>query len=313
MELARTATNQISGQMNNSGIRTSALIFAIATLVTHLAHVAMTLDYWTSLDFQDGWNQENGFFIAVLDLSFILGILGATLLLIGLIKGGKSASLFGSIVLAVRFVFFYMMVNVYLTILYADIGLDPDFETFWIPVLDFFTKEPSEPLEFFTFLFSIHLALISGALGLISQRGQALGPSNQTVRFEDSGSTSNSMTERTATMTETKFCSGCGQPATDTKFCANCGTPSGGTPAVNVGAASTSVPKTNTLAIVALIISFFVPIVGMILAYSARKEIDTSNGLQTGRGLTTGAIVLNWIWILFVVLFVFSTGLLLTL
>ena len=298
--------------MNSSGIRTSALIFAIATLVTHLAHVAMTLDYWTSLDFQDGWNQENGFFVAVLDLSLILGILGATLLLIGLIKGGKSASLFGSIVLSARFVFFYMTVNVYLTILYADIGLDPDFETLWIPVLDFFTKEPSEPLEFFTFLISIHLALITGALGLISQRSKALGPSNQTVRLEDSGSTSNSMTERTATMTETKFCSGCGQPATDAKFCANCGTPSGGTPAVNVGVAPTSVPKTNTLAIVSLVISFFVPIVGMILAYSARKEIDASNGMQTGRGLTTGAIVLNWLWIVSLVFIVLGTGALLS-
>ena len=73
------------------------------------------------------------------------------------------------------------------------------------------------------------------------------------------------------------------------------------------------VPKTNTLAIVSLVISFFIPIVGMILAYSARREIDASQGTQTGRGLTTGAIVLNWIWILSIVLIVFSTGLLLTL
>jgi hypothetical protein len=54
---------------------------------------------------------------------------------------------------------------------------------------------------------------------------------------------------------------------------------------------------TSTLAIVALIVSFFAPIVRLILGYVARKEVDNSGGRLSGRGLATAAIVINWLWV----------------
>lgn len=62
-------------------------------------------------------------------------------------------------------------------------------------------------------------------------------------------------------------------------------------------------PQTNTLAVVALVMSIlnFVAlpvigaIVGVVLGYQARKEIRASNGHQTGDGLATASIVIGWV------------------
>jgi len=52
-------------------------------------------------------------------------------------------------------------------------------------------------------------------------------------------------------------------------------------------------PQTSTLSIVALICAFIIPVVGFILGFSARKEIDNSNGKKTGRGMATASIWLG--------------------
>jgi hypothetical protein len=104
------------------------------------------------------------------------------------------------------------------------------------------------------------------------------------------------------------FCGSCGTPAQGASFCQRCGAAIGGgsspSPAQPTsGSVAYSAPQsTNTMAVVAFILSFFVPIVGMVLGYMARGEIDRSGGRQGGRGLATAAIVLNWIWIVSIVL-----------
>ena len=102
-------------------------------------------------------------------------------------------------------------------------------------------------------------------------------------------------------MTADAFCAGCGTSRPEgASFCQSCGAKFDA-PIPPVGLAPTpqvvGAPRTNTLAIIALVSSFFIPVLGMVLAYSARKEIQASRGGQSGWGLTTGAIVLNWIWI----------------
>lgn len=70
--------------------------------------------------------------------------------------------------------------------------------------------------------------------------------------------------------------------------------------------------QTSTLAVVALIFSFLIPIVGFILGFSAKKEIENSNGQKTGRGMATASIWLGAIGtigiVIYVVLIVIGTG-----
>ena len=98
-------------------------------------------------------------------------------------------------------------------------------------------------------------------------------------------------------MSEARLCSNCGEPVSDGKFCANCGARTAFALPPTVGASVNTITRTNTLAIVALVVSWFIPFIGMFLAYTARKQIAASNGAQTGRLLTTVAILLNWVWI----------------
>ncbi|MBM3659052.1 MAG: DUF4190 domain-containing protein [Actinobacteria bacterium] len=39
------------------------------------------------------------------------------------------------------------------------------------------------------------------------------------------------------------------------------------------------------------------PILALVFGYKARRQIDESNGMQTGRGMATAGIVLGWVWI----------------
>ena len=96
------------------------------------------------------------------------------------------------------------------------------------------------------------------------------------------------------------FCPSCGLPAGEGDFCSKCGTNLGSPSSTNSFAGTvpeTATTTASTMALVAFILSFLVPIVGLILGYMSRKEIDESGGRLSGRGLATAAIVLNWIWI----------------
>jgi alpha-glucoside transport system permease protein len=54
-------------------------------------------------------------------------------------------------------------------------------------------------------------------------------------------------------------------------------------------------PTTSGLAIGALVAAFLLPVVGLVLGYLARRDIDNSRGAKSGRGLATAAIVVGWI------------------
>ena len=107
------------------------------------------------------------------------------------------------------------------------------------------------------------------------------------------------------------FCSKCGELITpEANFCSNCGLPVYriDAPAVNaVGAGGAPVYLSGTpgaqtrfsgIAITAFVFVFFIPLVGLILGYVARRQIRTSRGLLRGFGLATATVILGWIWIL---------------
>lgn len=54
---------------------------------------------------------------------------------------------------------------------------------------------------------------------------------------------------------------------------------------------------TPGIAVAAIVLAFFVPILGLILGYSARTEVRNPNNPKEGDGLATGAIIIGWIWI----------------
>lgn len=63
-------------------------------------------------------------------------------------------------------------------------------------------------------------------------------------------------------------------------------------------------PTTNGFAVASLVLGiagFAICLIGAILAlvfgYKARREIDASNGTQTGRGMAVAGIVLGWVWV----------------
>lgn len=55
--------------------------------------------------------------------------------------------------------------------------------------------------------------------------------------------------------------------------------------------------KTSSTAIAALISVFFIPLLGLILGYVARKEISNSEDRLSGLGLSKASIVLGWIFV----------------
>lgn len=55
---------------------------------------------------------------------------------------------------------------------------------------------------------------------------------------------------------------------------------------------SASSDKTNTLAIVSLIVAFFVPIVGAILGHVAITQIKKT--AEGGRGVALAAVIIGW-------------------
>jgi hypothetical protein len=73
--------------------------------------------------------------------------------------------------------------------------------------------------------------------------------------------------------------------------------------------------RTNGTAVASLILALIGMIIGSVLAvilgYQAQREIDRSEGTQTGRGLATAGIVIGWIslaaWVLILVAVAFAS------
>lgn len=57
---------------------------------------------------------------------------------------------------------------------------------------------------------------------------------------------------------------------------------------------STSSEKTNTLAIVSLILAFFIPLVGAILGHVAMGQIKKTG--EQGRGIALAGVIIGWVF-----------------
>ena len=57
---------------------------------------------------------------------------------------------------------------------------------------------------------------------------------------------------------------------------------------------STSSEKTNTLAIVSLVMALFVPLVGAILGHVAMGQIKKTG--QQGRGIALAGVIIGWVF-----------------
>ncbi len=103
------------------------------------------------------------------------------------------------------------------------------------------------------------------------------------------------------------FCSNCGSNF-EGKFCSSCGTaasadnqtPAASEPLVFVQTRSATptaaTAQTSGLAIAALVFSFFIPLIGIILGFVARSEISNSKGLKSGESMANLAIVLGFVF-----------------
>ena len=70
------------------------------------------------------------------------------------------------------------------------------------------------------------------------------------------------------------------------------------------------VPVTNGMAIASMVLGilwlyWIGSVLALVFGYMARRQIDESQGLQTGRGMATAGIVLGWIGIGFIAIFLF--------
>jgi ribosomal protein S27AE len=114
-------------------------------------------------------------------------------------------------------------------------------------------------------------------------------------KVKGSGNTLN-MTMGDTVSEKAEFCSKCGAAASDGDFCSKCGasliTNNGG----NFGYGVSSIPRTSSLAIAAIISVFFVSWVGLVLGYLARREIRESRGSLNGEGMAKAAIWIGWIF-----------------
>jgi uncharacterized membrane protein YvbJ len=102
------------------------------------------------------------------------------------------------------------------------------------------------------------------------------------------------------------FCSKCGTKV-EGKFCSNCGTESSvdsqtslaAEPLVYVQTRSATptaaTAQTSGLAAAALVLSFFFPLIGVILGFVARNDISNSKGTKSGEGVANAAIILGFV------------------
>lgn len=205
------------------GIKLAAIVTVIATAVAHLLHLISTWDYWANQVWEQNWTGELGLLVSILDLSAVLGFIGAAIALTGLIVERKQLLLAGALVLVLRFVVFYAGVNIYQVAFYSNLGWDLEFDMFWVPVLDFFTKEPANATAFFWFIASIHLALVAGGIGVLAQKPADLISAGHPDNFVPAVLANSAFADSEGTTLAARFCAGCGHAATAGKFCANCG------------------------------------------------------------------------------------------
>ena len=111
------------------------------------------------------------------------------------------------------------------------------------------------------------------------------------------------------------FCKDCGAPV-DGRFCAKCGAQVKSNTQVangviefkqtrNVYTTAPGAPNSG-LAIAALVITFFVPFIGVILGIVARNEIKNSQGQKSGDNLANLAILLGILFMfLYLIYFIF--------
>lgn len=57
--------------------------------------------------------------------------------------------------------------------------------------------------------------------------------------------------------------------------------------------------KTNTLALIAFIAAFVIPLAGLILSFFARRQLDAVGNTESGRGLVRWAMVIGALFTLF--------------
>jgi len=103
------------------------------------------------------------------------------------------------------------------------------------------------------------------------------------------------------------FCINCGSKF-EGNFCSSCGTaasadnqtPAASEPLVFVQTRSTAptsaTAQTSGLAITALVLSFFFPLIGIILGFVARNDISNSKGAKSGESMANLAIVLGFVF-----------------
>ena len=92
------------------------------------------------------------------------------------------------------------------------------------------------------------------------------------------------------------FCKNCGKEIDDRAVvCPYCG--------VQVGGLDAAQEKTNTLAIVGFILSFFIAIAGLICSIIALKRAPSFGG--NGKGLATAGIVISIVAIVIAVIYIF--------
>lgn len=57
--------------------------------------------------------------------------------------------------------------------------------------------------------------------------------------------------------------------------------------------ATSSAPRTNTLALVGFIAAFIIPVGGLVLGIIARRQLDASANVESGRGLARWAMIIG--------------------
>ena len=92
-----------------------------------------------------------------------------------------------------------------------------------------------------------------------------------------------------------KFCAKCGsEMEKDATFCANCGTSADGKAEAKVVESSSNGETRNGMATAGFILSFFVPVLGLIFSIVGLNKANQLGG--NGRGLAKAGLILSIIW-----------------
>ena len=93
-----------------------------------------------------------------------------------------------------------------------------------------------------------------------------------------------------------KFCAKCGsEMEKGATFCANCGTSAEGVTKVETSNNDNGGQVSNGMATAGFVLSFFVPVLGLIFSIIGLNKANQLNG--SGRGLAKAGLILSIIWI----------------